>query len=421
MNALTIASSLPSRGASRRGGVYVLVLAAGVALTGLGIATLSVVSAQRRGESLTQDAARARVGARAALEIGASIIASDPSGAAWRTATPTRSFAGSLESGTTYTLTLADADGNLADDPTDPISLLADVSRGNARERLSITAAPDTDLLTCMGAAAWVNGTVNFDQALVYSDGVIGSNAAMSADDSFIVSEVAARSIGGSAYFGTRRTLSSGLPFPPSSLIADWRTRATAINYNSIGSGDLNNIVLGPNLNPYGPGNPDGIYVIDCANQKIVVKTMRLYGTLILINPKSDSLIENTTFLESPNPSQPVLLVLGSIILSPLGTDLTESSAGVNLNPFNAPFRGVTDNDQSDSYPSMFKGVVYVSGNLNCQDFITIDGVLLVGGRLDVSKTLTLRHAAPASTMRGFTALGGWSINTASLTRVVDP
>lgn len=44
---------------------------------------------------------------------------------------------------------------------------------------------------------------------------------------------------------------------------------------------------------------------------------------------------------------------------------LDEGQLAMNFNPLGAPLAGVEDADVSDKYPSLIKGLVYVSGQLN--------------------------------------------------------
>ena len=74
---------------SRRGSVYVLVLAAGVVLTSMGIAGLSLVRAQRAASDQTEAAQRARLAAQSALGLGVRAITLDPTGLSWRSGATT--------------------------------------------------------------------------------------------------------------------------------------------------------------------------------------------------------------------------------------------------------------------------------------------------------------------------------------------
>lgn len=382
---------------------------------------MAVISVQRRGEAIVAEAGRARAAARAGLEVGASVLATDPAGAGWRSTAPTKMYKGDVDANTSYVLTLRDDDGNLADDATDPITLVGEGTRLGAVQRLSISASPIVELLPCMGSCIWANGSVLFDGSTVRANAVIGSNATMTATSAFIYADVAAKSFSGSTYSGTKRTISSGITMPPASVFTTWAARATSIPFASISGGNLEKCILGPGVNPFGATNAEGIYMVDCRGSKIDVKDMRLYGTLILLNVGTGSRIDRSTFLESPSPDRPTLLVLGDFNIEFDGDDLKESTAGRNLNPAGAPFLGVADSDTLDAVPSMLRGVVYVSGNVILDGETTLDGVLLVGGSLTVKANVTAYQRSPSAAMQGFNAVTSWTIDTPSLARVVDP
>ena len=70
---------------------------------------------------------------------------------------------------------------------------------------------------------------------------------------------------------------------------------------------------------------------------------------------------------------------------------MDEAARGVNFNPAGSPYQGSTNNDLADSYPSLIKGIVYVSGDA----FVTanhpqIDGVLITGDELKVNSGQSL-------------------------------
>ena len=69
--------------------------------------------------------------------------------------------------------------------------------------------------------------------------------------------------------------------------------------------------VLSPSLNPFGSQtNSQGIYWIDCANNKLVIERSRILGTLLVVNPGTGSCITNGPIHWSPAVAgYPALLV----------------------------------------------------------------------------------------------------------------
>ena len=74
---------------------------------------------------------------------------------------------------------------------------------------------------------------------------------------------------------------------------------------------------------------------------------------------------------------------------------LSESARNVNFNPAGSPYQGTTDTDQTDTYPSQIKGLVYVSVDAVFADRdTTIDGGLVSGRviNVNVNDALTVNY-----------------------------
>ncbi len=161
--------------------------------------------------------------------------------------------------------------------------------------------------------------------------------------------------------------------------------------------------VLSPASNPFGSGvtNSQGIYVIDCAGQKISIRNSRIVGTLILKN-------QNEPFSEiagsmhwspaviSADPvatNLPVLLSNKQLNLFFTNTALDETLINANFNPSGTPYNGSQDSDKSDSYQSLINGLVYAEKNVEIQNSPTITGVLVGDNDINAKNaTLTLKY-----------------------------
>jgi len=144
--------------------------------------------------------------------------------------------------------------------------------------------------------------------------------------------------------------------------------------------------VLSPATNPFGTGttNSDGIYVIDCAGAKLSIKDSRIVGTLILLDPNSESIIEGSISWEpavvSSDPlvsNLPALMVNKDLNVSFDSTDLDEGTVNANFNPAGTPHAGSEDADRDDSYPSLLNGVVYTSKKFTLANHPTMEGVVV--------------------------------------------
>jgi hypothetical protein len=156
-----------------------------------------------------------------------------------------------------------------------------------------------------------------------------------------------------------------------------------ALPLNAEGHREIRGEVLSPLSNPFGANlNGEGVYVIDCLGQHVVIADSRIVATLVLVNPASGSSVENAVNWEPAVANYPALLVDGSMMLEFDDAALSEAAVQVNFNPAGTPYLGSEDGDKKDEYPSLIKGLVYVSGDLTVHQTPTIEGVLVVGNTL---------------------------------------
>jgi hypothetical protein len=89
--------------------------------------------------------------------------------------------------------------------------------------------------------------------------------------------------------------------------------------------------------------------------------------------------IENEVFLHPFRPDFPTLIVDGRLELhyESGSKTLSESSIGKNLNPAGAPYNGLTDSSNDDSYPSEIQGLVHVTGDLDWHKDARVRGLVL--------------------------------------------
>ncbi len=404
----------------RRGTVYVLVLCAGVVFTAMGIGALSILRTQRAGEHLSLHAADARRGATGALEIASQVLAADPAGSTWRTQPGTFTAVDhTFDEGLRIAATIRDPAGDLVQNVDTPVRIDALGVRADARQGLRALATPKFAHLGAIeGGCVWVGGKLTWNNASVFGDATIGCNDTMHANASTIRPQAAAMSITGSTYSGGTRVLAQPLAMPTVSAIAAWSAIGTSIAYESLPGGELSSVLLSAASNPFGALNDRGVYVIDCGDKLIRIHRSRIVGTLVILNPGDGSTIDSGVLMQG-NPDAPTLLVDGSITISSDSRDFTENDAKFNFNPPGTPYLGVSDSDEADSYPSLLQGLIYVHGDLTSQGDVTIEGTLLVGQALTTSGRLTIRSVKPPAPVLGFRRVSGWSIDRASIERLV--
>ena len=162
----------------------------------------------------------------------------------------------------------------------------------------------------------------------------------------------------------------------------------------------MRNSLLTPNSNPFGERNVDdeGIYVVDCSNEQVIIENSRVLGTLVLLQTRNVT-IGKSMAMRNYIYNYPTLLADSDLNLSIQTEPLNESATGTNFNPIQLATltrgRGfaIFDEDLDDSYPSRITGMIYVEQNLTISNELTVDGVILVNDDLRVeSATLNLDH-----------------------------
>ncbi len=151
--------------------------------------------------------------------------------------------------------------------------------------------------------------------------------------------------------------------------------------------------LLSPTKNPYGAPNPEGVYVLDCGGKDVVVSNSRIVGTLLLLNPGSDTTVQGSMNIEPAVTNYPALMTDGSITVALSSTALSETGLGVNFNPVGAayPYQAgtgtFTNATATDSYPSAINGLVYAGDDFVMDANTVIDGGVVVSGKTTLQGT----------------------------------
>ncbi len=157
--------------------------------------------------------------------------------------------------------------------------------------------------------------------------------------------------------------------------------------------------LLSPTVNPYGPTNSKGIYLINCAGKDVVITNSRIVGTLVLVTPGPNSKIRGSVCMEPAAANFPAFMSDAAVSINLSATPLSEAGADVNFNPSGSayPYEAGTGSNtnatKTDSYPSAITGLVYAKKDLVLNGDTTINGVVV--GNLTVQvlgSTLTLKY-----------------------------
>ncbi|WP_428388259.1 hypothetical protein [Mucisphaera sp.] len=311
---------------------------------------------------------------------------------AWR---PTQS----LDNGT-INWRLVDEDGDLADDPTDPMTLEVAAQIGINAHRLAVTLTPTEgdDPITSLLPGVAVTGDVTlYDRIPAPANFTLATNSSVNNYGNEVHAHMEATgSITGTNYHGITAEGVPPLDFPnPDELFAFYATLGTSIDRTRLpvrsGRRELADFLLSPNSNPYDLAtDPNGIYIIDLENQDpIAIENLRIVGTLILLNVPAGSHIGGRINMEPAVSNLPTLMVQGDFAIRMSSSNSLYEGLLTQYNPPGTPYRGWSDIDFLDSFPNAIKGLIYVSGNLdiNVDDSYT-EGKIIVGGDLITYKRL---------------------------------
>jgi hypothetical protein len=387
--------------ASRTGSVYLLALGASTLIAVIGLLALTKVRINQRLAKQGEARSVAQALAQSAVEQALTMIDATPQ---WRTVLRHDVDVAEFKLGDgTFTWRLIDEDdGDLSNDEGQLVRLRGTGRSGQAVQMYALQLRPVKTPLTCLEACLHGGGLVSFSGATVRADAPVSTNGSMNAFNATVNATVqAAGGITGATYSGKKEPGSGTRELPDAVTVFDhYLENGTVIQLGALpldGAGFrvLERLSLGKARNPLGLANPEGIYVIRCGGAPIIVRNCRIVGTLVLLDPGVNSRVEGSVNWEPGVTTYPALMVRGSMDIRTTNSNLSESSGGsnVNYNPPGVPYNGTEDLDTSDSYPSVIKGIVYVTEKLiNNTNGINVEGMIVVGQTTNVSSEMTIKY-----------------------------
>ena len=364
------------RHSQRAGYLYVAVLLTSLVVSTMGLVALSVASLRMRSTLDANDYASAQILAKSGIEQGIAAVRSDNT---WRTkfTINTESSSTALGQGT-FTWKLVDEDGSLTDDDSDSVRVVGIGRVGRATVAESVRMLASGLPLTCLGSAFHTNGEIAVKSGVqLMTDQQLSSGGNVSTGGflSSIQGDVEAAGTATGTIQGNISQNAIIRRMPGSSAFDYYLDNGTSISIESLP--DVNGIrtidkqLLSPQTNPYGDRNPEGIYLIHCGGQRICIKNSRIFGTIVLIAPASNSSIEGSLRWDAAIANYPALLVNGDLEIKTTTTALSEATLALNLNPASSPYQGTTDTDLLDEFPSEINGLIYISGKFSApQDLV---------------------------------------------------
>lgn len=390
---------------SRRGTAYVAAVGLGMMVAAIALGGLAHARVRAATIKLQREEIHARAIARSAIEVARNLIRADTN---WRTNRTNGLWESGLPIGEEgwFDIYIENPSGALNRSALDSVLVTGDAYYGSARQRILMQLDAKTIALNCLSVPLAVKGAITATTSTINPAGAtITSNSGVTSVLANIRPNVeAGTTIIGTGFSGTTTTGAGARVFPASNAFDAYIAAGTTISVSSLptvsSKPTIQKIVLGPSSNPYGVPNPNGIYVIDCQNQSVVIQNSRIVGTLVLLNAGASTAVSGSVRWVPATSGYPCLLVNGPLSLQMSNSNLNEGSQSTNFNPPGTPYiypTGTTDTDTNDSYPSSISGLVYASGNVSTSNAPSVS-MLMVGGSLSVGGTLTLAYDAAFAT-----------------------
>lgn len=370
-----------------------IVLGTTAIASSIAIFTMMTLRTQSIGKDLTRDRLQAELTARGMIEQARQLIESDNN---WRTNRTNGVWTSYTGSGATAQVAVTDTDGNLADDPTDPITIVGTGTRGNARQRWSVDLYTQIEPLAALTSPIYANTTITVGlfQRLTVTGGPIFANGQIT-NLGTIVGDTLSGSYTGANPSGTRTTGATARTVPDATVMTYYENLAQSIAY----TGNIDRRLLAPGVNYDGTGQVDGLYKINTGNQDIEIKDLRLRGTLV-IRCGAGRIVRlvDRVLMQPARPDYPVLITDGSvdIKIKSSAENLTESNIGINFNPGSAPYNGVADSDMDDIYPNEVQGLVHARQSIWLNEECRVIGCLMAEGAITVLVGRPNIHYDPA-------------------------
>ncbi len=370
---------------------YLLLVGTSSLVAIIGLSVLASARRQRDALTSTQDWTQSRRIAFSAAQHALALLTEEAAASPSSDSLNTTDFSATVEGGT-MSWRLRRPDGSVPTSRDDDLVLETAGSKGIAayyqRGVVRATRTPHNYLssaLHCKGAVTVnSNSHVAFVGAPLTSPTSIGNSSTIHGD------------ICTPNYFpfalcsGSVTIAAKTYDSPESGVVDDYWSKATPL---TSATSSITEVVITPDLNPFGSTNADGLYSWDLQSSS-TLNNARVRGTLVVRTNGHKLTITDGVLIENFREDYPALIIDGDACWAFDGGAglLSEANVGINLNPPGAPYVGVTDTDTTDSYPSEIKGFVHVTGGLAATDTSRLNGACLVGGTTSVKDAVVISH-----------------------------
>jgi hypothetical protein len=360
---------------ARRGSVYLLALAMATLLTVTGIAGVMLLRTNRASMTVDDSIIRARSLAEGGIELALARIAAD---ADWRSSMSDGQIvtgASPADGHSVFVVATDPDDGSLTDDPTDPVVLLASALAGGSRQGLRVETTAESVGYGSMGAAIHAGGNLTSWATSVTAAPYLSAGNEVYVDTERIYTFGQHEVAGSMISIGPRELAMPDAAAARAELLAE----AEPISYVLLDEGEMDEIVLSAQSNPYGAASARGIYSIDCGGRPITIKDSVIYATLVILNPGAGSLITGDMHWQPSRPTDPALVCFGTMVIAPTGEN-------VEADEIEGRYIHEDDEERLDDHEdSHLAGFFYIGGNLGVGGSLELLGTIVSGGDVHLS------------------------------------
>ncbi len=259
-----------------------------------------------------------------------------------------------------FTASATDNDGNLANNPIDPVAARSIATLNGTSRTLTATLRPPVHpAMMYLGTACWTNGEIRIESGpRLYGDLAANNTVSMVGN---------APDFRGGLYVRDQDSVAadlddadtniyeiSSVPGEPSVNVNWFVGQGSQMTPPEVASNILiENKVISPASNPYGFTNADGIYYIHVGNKDVRIRNCHITATLVFVSAKAvyfeQASVHGPAFTHLP------ALVANAPVVYDFDRNLSESACNVDFNG---------DGDRSDVFTPFISGVVYSSQSL---------------------------------------------------------
>ena len=375
----------------RSGYVYIAVLFTSLIVAASVAASLSLSTSSMRADI-------DRINRKSALRLAETElhrVAAYMNGSAnWRTAKTSGVFSGwivlsddGVQSSDTAQVRhrLTDGDGDLSDDPTDSVDLVAHAVVGNSAAAVTVKIEP-----RFVAESILDYGITAYDDIQIEGGGTLTSERDIQVGDDcktntsgLLTTSVLECNGRVEMLFRGQFQNSATVNMPTHDVVDKYVQAGTQIAITSLPTQDgrriIQDVVVSAAENPYGTADAGGIYWIDAGNQTIRISNCRIAATLAIRNANLIEVEGGVVWTYAAGP-EAILVSDSAIKFDEIETTLDESLRSTNFNPSSTPYRETLFNSTAtDIFPTEIRGVIFTTEDIQFDPTVGDLPITIVG------------------------------------------